>query len=148
MLFPEGLGQLFFPTLDSENTWIKIQMGRISVLGSSYREKKNQGIVLLLMLSRSVVSDFCDPMNHSTPGFPVLHYLPEFAQPHVHESVMPSNHLILCRALLSGLQSFPAPGSSPMSCSQEVPNMSPWEETAKAGEGKMTGERKGLEAST
>ena len=26
----------------------------------------------------------CDPMNCSTPGFPVLHYLPEFAQTHVH----------------------------------------------------------------
>ena len=39
-------------------------------------------------------------MNCSTPGFPVLHYLLEFVQTHVHmswmESVMPSNHLILC----------------------------------------------------
>ena len=26
----------------------------------------------------------CDPMNCSTPGFPVLHHLPEFAQTHVH----------------------------------------------------------------
>ena len=26
----------------------------------------------------------CNPMNCSTPGFPVLHYLPEFAQTHVH----------------------------------------------------------------
>ena len=26
----------------------------------------------------------CDPMNCSTPGFPALHYLPEFAQSHVH----------------------------------------------------------------
>ena len=26
----------------------------------------------------------CDPMDHSTPGFPVLHYLPEFVQTHVH----------------------------------------------------------------
>ena len=26
----------------------------------------------------------CDPMNYSTPGFLVLHYLPEFAQTHVH----------------------------------------------------------------
>ena len=25
----------------------------------------------------------CDPMNYSMPGFPVLHHLPEFAQPHV-----------------------------------------------------------------
>ena len=26
----------------------------------------------------------CDPMNCSIPGFPVLHYLPQFAQIHVH----------------------------------------------------------------
>ena len=26
----------------------------------------------------------CDPMNYSMPGFPVLHYLLEFAQAHVH----------------------------------------------------------------
>ena len=37
----------------------------------------------------------CDLMNHSTPGLPVHHQLPEFI-----ESVMPSSHLILCRPLL------------------------------------------------
>ena len=26
----------------------------------------------------------CDPMDFSTPGFPVLHHLPELAQTHVH----------------------------------------------------------------
>ena len=26
----------------------------------------------------------CDPMDCSTPGFPVLHQLPELAQTHVH----------------------------------------------------------------
>ena len=41
----------------------------------------------------------CDPMDCSTPGFPVLHHLPEFVQAHVHR-VMPSNHLILCHSLL------------------------------------------------
>ena len=35
-------------------------------------------------------------MNCSMPGFPVLHYLPEFAQTHALEPVMLSNHLILC----------------------------------------------------
>jgi len=39
-------------------------------------------------------------MDCSTPGFHVLHYLLEFAQIHVHESVMVSNHLILCCPLL------------------------------------------------
>ena len=42
----------------------------------------------------------CDPMNRSTPGLPVRYQLPEFTQTHVHESVMPSSHLILRRPLL------------------------------------------------
>ena len=42
----------------------------------------------------------CDPLGCSTPGFPVLHCLLEFAQIYVRESVMLSNHLILCLSLL------------------------------------------------
>ena len=40
----------------------------------------------------------CNPMHCSIPGFPILHYLLEFAQPHVHWviTMMPANHLILC----------------------------------------------------
>ena len=40
----------------------------------------------------------CHPMGCSTPGFPVLRCLPEFAQ--TTESVMPPNHLLLCCPLL------------------------------------------------
>ena len=39
-----------------------------------------------------------DPMDCSTPGFPVLHYLPEFAQTHVHwvvEAFQPSYPLLV-----------------------------------------------------
>ena len=35
----------------------------------------------------------CDPMDSSTPGFPVLHHLPELAQTHVHwvsDAIQPS----------------------------------------------------------
>ena len=42
----------------------------------------------------------CDPMNCSTPGLPVYHQHLEFTQTHVHRSVLPSSHLILCRPLL------------------------------------------------
>ena len=42
----------------------------------------------------------CDPMNHSTPGLPVHHQLPEFTHTHAIESVMPSSHFILCHPLL------------------------------------------------
>ena len=47
-------------------------------------------------------------MNWSTQGFPVLHYLQEFAQTHIHYSVMPSNHLILCCPLLLLPSIFPS----------------------------------------
>ena len=39
-------------------------------------------------------------MNHSTPGLPVHHQLPECTKLMSIESVMPSNHLILCHPLL------------------------------------------------
>ena len=42
----------------------------------------------------------CYPMNCSTPGLPVHHQLLEFTKLMSLESVMPSNHLILCRPLL------------------------------------------------
>ena len=49
----------------------------------------------------------CDPMNHSTPGLPVHHQLPESTQTHVHQvgdAIQPSH------ALLS--PSLPAPNPS------------------------------------
>ena len=39
---------------------------------------------------------FCEPMDCSMPGFPVLHYLPKFAQTHVHcvnDAIQPSHSL-------------------------------------------------------
>ena len=42
----------------------------------------------------------CNPKKCSMLGFPVFTRLLEFAEIHVHESVMPSNHLILCHPLL------------------------------------------------
>ena len=42
----------------------------------------------------------CDLMNHSTPGLPVHHHLPEFTQTHIHwvgDAIHPS---ILCSPLL------------------------------------------------
>ena len=38
----------------------------------------------------------CDPMNHSTPGLPVHHKLPEFTQTHAHrvgDAIQPSHPL-------------------------------------------------------
>ena len=41
-----------------------------------------------------------DPMNHSTPGLPIHHQLPELTQTHVIKLVMASSHLILYSPLL------------------------------------------------
>ena len=54
----------------------------------------------LLLFSHSVMSDSCNPMDCSTPGFPVLHYPQSLLKLMSIESVMPSNHLILCHPLL------------------------------------------------
>ena len=64
-----------------------------------------------VQFSHSVVSD-CDPMDCSTPGFPIHHQLPELTQTHVYQVMMPSNHLI---PVSSCFQSFPAAGSFPVS---------------------------------
>ena len=48
---------------------------------------------------RSVAQSYptlCDPMNHSTPGLPIHHQLPEFTQTHVHrvsDAIQPSHPL-------------------------------------------------------
>ena len=50
-----------------------------------------------VQLSCSVVSDCCDPMNHSTPGLPVHHQLLDFTQTHVHQvsdDIQPSHPLL------------------------------------------------------
>ena len=57
----------------------------------------------------------CNPMDCTLPGFPILHYLPEFLKFMSIELVMPSNPLILCHPLSFSLQSFPTSGSFPMS---------------------------------
>ena len=41
----------------------------------------------------------CDPMDCSMPGFPVLHYLLESGQTHIH-CVSDASHLMLCHPLL------------------------------------------------
>ena len=49
----------------------------------------------------------CEPMDYSTPGFPVHYQLPELTQNHTIESVMPSNDLIFCHPLLLLPSIFP-----------------------------------------
>ena len=65
--------------------------------------------LLLFLFSRSTLSDSLRPHGLHMPGFSVLHYLPEFAQTHVHwvgDAIQSTNPL---------LSPSPAAGSSPMS---------------------------------
>ena len=72
----------------------------------------------------------CNLMDCSMPGFPVLHYLQEFAQTHVHgvqefaqthvhgwmvDSIQPSHPLFSVAPFFSCPQCFPASESFPMS---------------------------------
>ena len=69
-------------------------------------EKNKEDLYMIQFSSVSqLYPTLCDPVDCSMPGFPVHHQLLELTQTSVSiESVMPSNHLILCRPL----QSFPA----------------------------------------
>ena len=49
----------------------------------------------------------CDPMDGSTPAFPVHHQLPEPTQTHVHQVSNAINQLILCCPLLLLPSIFP-----------------------------------------
>ena len=51
-----------------------------------------------------------NPMNHSMPGLPVHHQLPDLLKLMSIESMMPSNHLILCCPLLLLPLIFPSIG--------------------------------------
>ena len=57
----------------------------------------------------------CNPMDCSTPCFHVHHQFSVLIKLMSIESLIPSNHLILCHPLLLSLQSFPASGSFPRS---------------------------------
>ena len=73
----------------------------------------------LVIQFRSVTQSYlplCDPVDCSTPGFPVHHQFLEFVQTHVHrvsEAILTTSFSIV--PFSSCLQSFPASGSFPMS---------------------------------
>ena len=51
----------------------------------------------------------CDPMNHSTPGVPVHHQLPEFTQTHVHrvgDAIQPFHPLLLLPPIPPSIRVF------------------------------------------
>ena len=75
---------------------------------SEVHEPPNPSASVLFSSVAQSCPTLCDPMNHSTPGLPVHHQLPGSTQPMSIESVMPSNHLILCHPFLLLPSIFPS----------------------------------------
>ena len=65
-------------------------------------------ICIVVVQSISHVRSLFNSMDYSTPRFPVHHQLPSLFKLMSIESVMPSNHLILCRPLLLLPSIFPS----------------------------------------
>ena len=74
--------------------------GSPCILGASLQSHRDSRA----LFSSSVVS-LCDPMDRSTPGFTIPQSLLKLMPT---ESVMPSNHLTLCRPLLLLPRVFPS----------------------------------------
>ena len=68
------------------------------------------GNIVLRMLSlvAQLCPSLCNPMDCNTPGFPVHHQLLTLLKVMSIESVMPSNHLILCQPRLLLPSIFPS----------------------------------------
>ena len=63
--------------------------------GHTYTEKKKKKSHCFSSVAQSCPT-LCDPMNHSTPGLPGHHQLPEFTQTHIHrvsDAIQPSHPL-------------------------------------------------------
>ena len=65
-------------------------------------------LIFVVVQSLSCVHAVCVPMDCSTPGFPVLHYLLSLLKLVSIKLVMSSNHLILCCPLLLLPSIFPS----------------------------------------
>ena len=83
---------------------------RSSIRATEWRLATRGSNILVIPLSSHI--QLCDPMDCSTPGFPVLHHVPESVQTHVDDAIQPSYLLLL--PLSSCPQPFPESGSVSM----------------------------------
>ena len=60
---------------ESEKVGLKLNIQKTKIMASS--------LIQFSSVAKSCPT-LCDPMNHSTPGLPVHHQLPEFTQTNVH----------------------------------------------------------------
>ena len=66
----------------------------VSFTKSKYKSSISDEWVQFISVTRLCLT-LCDPMNHSTPGLPVHHQLPEVTQTQVHQvsdAIQPSHH--------------------------------------------------------
>ena len=77
--------------------------------------RRSQGLKRILtpsVQSSSVTQlclTLCDPMDCSTPGFPVHHQFPELAQTHIHrvnDAIQPSHPLLLLPSIFPSIRVF------------------------------------------
>ena len=98
-------GLPFPPLGDLPHPGIKPVSPASSALAGRFFTTASQGCCCSVAKSRPTLSN---PMDCSTPGFPVHHHLPEFAKIMSTDAVMSSNHLILCYLLLLLPSIFPS----------------------------------------
>ena len=60
-----------------------LQVRILEWVAISFSRGPSQPWISCCCLVAQLCPTLCDPMDFSTPGFPVLHYLPEVAQIHV-----------------------------------------------------------------
>ena len=76
-------------------SWMKLE----PIIQSEVSQKEKHQYSISSVQFSSVAQScptLCDPMNHSMPGLPVHHHLPEFTQTHVHrvsDAIQPSHPL-------------------------------------------------------
>ena len=83
-------------------------MGPIGAILETGYNSFNLSILICCCSVTQLCLTLHNPMYCSMPGFPVLYYLPEFAQLMSVESMMPSNHHILCHPLFLLPSIFPS----------------------------------------
>ena len=117
LLFPEVPCALSLPERRSPEVWVCSERGGARLHGRvahgmhhSAFQLKTVCLVYCCSVAKSYLT-LCDPMDCNTPGFPVLHYLLEFAQTHVYcvsDAIQQSqSRLTLCDPMNCNTPGFP-----------------------------------------
>ena len=81
--FPKGMRKLL-GEMDIFITLIVVMVSQMHTCVKTYQVVYFKHMQFQFSSVAQSCPTHCDPMNHSTPGLPVHHQLPEFTQTHVH----------------------------------------------------------------